>query len=766
MSALHNDRKTFGIHGGVHPPENKIQSTSEAIGSIPLADELVLPLNQHIGAMAIPAVEVGENVLKGQLIADADGIFSATLHASTSGSITAIEEREIPHPSGMMAECIVITPDGKDEWIELNDCENYTDLDHQQLVAKIRAAGIVGMGGAGFPTAVKVNPRADNPVQTLILNGTECEPYITADDMLMRERPDEVVAGAKLLAKLLNNPEEVLIGIEDNKPEAIAAMRKAAEHSAVEIVVFPTKYPSGGEKQLIEIITGKQVPSGGIPAQIGIVVQNVATAVAAYRAVRFGEPLVSRVTTVVGDSLLHQRNIDVPLGTPIAHILSAHGWRQEESDRLIIGGPMMGFTLKCSDAPVTKTTNCILAPSITEMPAPPPAQACIRCGMCAEACPANLLPQQLFWYSRSENYDQLREHNLFDCIECGACSFVCPSNIPLVQYYRASKGEIRQLDGEKEKSDRARLRFEARQERIARADAEKEAKRLARKEAAEKAKKLQAEKTATAPEKDIVKEAVDTAQSKEVDPAKEKAKFERAVSSANSRVERAKASLETSNTEGADEARIESLKARLKQAELKAGEAEIKLKEFEKQLSAIENTSKAVAEKITTSPREKIEKSIVTIEKRIATAKEKLAEAQAANTPTAGALQQGVEKLEQKLATNQQELAQLNAEIESSETEDKEAQKDSSPGVDVDVDVAKAAIEKAKAKAAIQAAMSPEEKMMEQIKSLQVRLDKARTRLQNAQNENNENIDAFEAGVAKLETKLAQAQATLTEGNI
>ena len=464
-------RKIWDIPGGVHPPENKHQSVQLPIGSIPLPAEIVLPLNQHIGAPSEPIVEVGDKVLKGQLVAKAQGVFSAGVHASTSGTVSAIEDRLVPHPSGMSARCIVIQPDGEEQWVQLSPCDNSDALDHFELIERIRNAGIAGLGGAGFPTAVKLNPRSVDRVETLIINGTECEPYITADDVLMRERATDIIAGAQLLAKIVGQPREILVGIEDNKPEAIAAMQKAAEGTPVEIVVFPTKYPSGGERQLIQILTGKEVPSGKIPAQIGILVQNVGTAAAAYRAIRYGEPLISRVTTVVGEALGEQRNIQVLIGTPIDHVLAMHGFQPDRSSRLIIGGPMMGYAIEQTAVPVVKTTNCILVPSRTEMPEPPPAQPCIRCGLCAEACPAQLLPQQLFWYAKSEDHEKLEAHNLFDCIECGACSYVCPSSIPLVHYYRAAKGDIRAQKAEKEKADRARRRFEFRQERIAKAEA-------------------------------------------------------------------------------------------------------------------------------------------------------------------------------------------------------------------------------------------------------------------------------------------------------
>lgn len=749
-----NAQQVFSIHGGVHPPENKTQSTGEPIGTIPLAAEIVLPLSQHLGAPAMPVVAIGDQVLKGQLIAAPQGLISAPVHASTSGKVIAIENHPIPHASGINAPCIVIETDHNDTWIELTPCEDYTQLGKDNLLQIIRDSGITGMGGAGFPTAVKLNPRADQHIDTLIINGTECEPYITADDMLMREKADEIVAGALLLSHLLGNPENVYIGIEDNKPEAIAAMQAAVQGSVIRVIEFPTKYPSGGEKQLIEILTGKQVPSGGLPAQIGIVVQNVGTARAAWRAVRFGEPLISRVTTVVGESLRQQRNIDVPLGTPIVHILKSHGWNPDACARLIIGGPMMGFTVENALAPVIKTSNCILAPSYAEMPPPPPAQACIRCGMCAQACPASLLPQQLFWYAQSEDFEKLRVHNLFDCIECGACSFVCPSNIPLVQYYRASKGEIRKLDLEKQKSDRSRLRFENRKARIAEAESEKEAKRLARREAAEAAKKATAVKPNVSQTSELLTAAVNAASSQSVDPEKELAKLERALSSAHSRVERANKQLAESQQQGEAPERLAALAARLKQAQQKALEAQKKLDNFSQSQLNVVATAQSVAEKLQASPKEQLEQAIASLRKRLETAKQKHAEAQEQHSPSTDALKLGVEKLEEKLNTNLEQLASL-----------AQNQSTAAPSNHQVNDAAQAAIERAKASAAAKANMSPEEKQLAQLKSLEARLAKAKLRFQKAQQENDENLDAFANSVAKLEEKLKEAQDATTGVN-
>lgn len=483
-------RRVFDFHGGIHPAENKHQSLRHPIRDAGVPPQLVLPLSQHIGAPSRPLVQAGDRVLKGQLIAEASGHVSVPLHAPSSGTIAAIEDRPIPHPSGLSAPCVVIDCDGRDEWIAHQGVADFRDCEATELLELIRNAGIAGMGGAGFPAAVKLAGKPGATIRTLVINGTECEPYITADDILMRERALEILEGIAILRHILR-PEEVLLGLEDNKPEAIAALRAAAG-SAVEVISFPTKYPSGGEKQLIEILTGKQVPSGGLPADIGVVCQNVGTAVAVRDAILHGRPLISRITTVTGEAVTEPQNFEVLLGTPMQYLLELAGFQPGRCERLVMGGPMMGFTLASAQAPVVKTSNCLLVPSVTELPAPPPAQPCIRCGLCAEACPASLLPQQLYWFARGKEVDKLEQHNLFDCIECGACSWVCPSNIPLVQYYRASKADILQQRRDHEKAEQARLRFEARQERIAREEEEREAKRAARKRAAEKKAELAA----------------------------------------------------------------------------------------------------------------------------------------------------------------------------------------------------------------------------------------------------------------------------------
>lgn len=483
-------RRIWAFEGGVHPPENKQQSLNGPIRKAGIPDQLVLPFQQHIGGPARPVVSVGDRVLKGQLLAEASGAISAGIHAPTSGHIIDISDQRIPHPSGTTGPCMVLKPDGEDEWRERRPELDLSQLEPEAFVAHIREAGICGLGGAGFPTEVKL-ATGDRAVETLILNGAECEPFITADHSLMRERAFEVVEGIRVIGHLLQ-PAEVLIGIEDNKPDAIEAMREACEGLPYEVVVIPTKYPSGGEKQLIQILTGKEVPYGGIPLDLGIVCQNVGTAAAIYRALKKDEPLISRITTVTGEGVRNPGNYEVLLGTPIRFLLEQAGFDPATAHRVVMGGPMMGFELPSLEAPVIKTTNCILAAGDSEFPDPDAEQACIRCGYCAEACPAQLLPQQLYWFARSDQFDKAELYHLSDCIECGACAYVCPSSIPLVQYYRYAKGKITQQRADTLKSDRARERFEARQQRLEREAAEKEAKRRARAEAAAAAQKAKA----------------------------------------------------------------------------------------------------------------------------------------------------------------------------------------------------------------------------------------------------------------------------------
>ena len=568
--------KTWVTPGGIHPPENKQQSLSLPIGELPVPEKLVVPLSQHIGVPATACVAVGEPVLKGQKIADHSGPLSVALHAPTSGIVSAIEERPIAHSSGMHAPCIEIVSDGRDQWIDRQGIHDFQHSSPSALLNIIAQAGIAGMGGAGFPTAVKLDPGFRRPIDTLIVNATECEPYITADDAIIRERTEEIIQGIHILSHILGNPDNIIIGIEDNKPESIAELEQQTEDTGINLVSFPTKYPSGGEKQLIYILTGKELPSGQIPADIGMVCVNIGTAYAIKRAVIDGEPLISRVTTVTGEACGINRNYQVLIGTPVSHLLQHNQFDQQRSSRVIMGGPMMGFSLTSAQVPIVKTTNCILAPSHSEIPAEQPAQPCIRCGMCAEACPASLLPQQLLWYSQAKDYERLEAHNLFDCIECGACSYVCPSNIPLVQYYRNSKGEITKAKREKVKSDQARERFEFHKQRIELAEQEKEAKRTARRQAAQQAKASSASSGSAV---DIIAAAKARASEKKADPQQQRAKLERSVASAEMRLQVAQEKLDSAVANSESEEKINALKAAVTATQQKFEQAQARLAE-------------------------------------------------------------------------------------------------------------------------------------------------------------------------------------------
>ncbi|MFO7529778.1 MAG: electron transport complex subunit RsxC [Marinobacter sp.] len=548
----------WDFSGGIHPAENKQQSTSRPIRTAGLPERLVLPLQQHIGDPAEPLVEVGERVLKGQKIADVTIGMGVPVHAPTSGVIESIAKMPVPHPSGLDDWCITLKPDGEDQWRERNPMSDYRRLERETVLGIIHEAGISGMGGAGFPTDIKLRPPKDRKVDTLILNGAECEPYITADDMTMREKAAEVVAGLKVMAWILR-PERCVIGIEDNKPEAIEAMQKACEGTQIEIAVIPTRYPSGGEKQLIRVLTGLEVPSAGIPADIGVMCQNIGTAVAISRAVFEDSPLISRIVTITGDALREPGTFEALIGTPIDYLLERAELEPQKVNRLVLGGPMMGYTLTTTAVPVTKTTNCVIAATEAELPAPPPEQPCIRCGQCVEVCPMELLPQQLFWYSKSGEFEKAEHLNLFDCIECGACSYVCPSAIPLVQYYRYAKGEIRVQRAEQIKADRARERFEARQVRLEREQQEKE---LRRKERAKAAAEAQAKKQAEAEKAAEAGEAVD-------DRAAKAALVQQALE--RKKAKAAKASPEASAQTATSDAKpdIEALKKQLSQAKSK-----------------------------------------------------------------------------------------------------------------------------------------------------------------------------------------------------
>ncbi|WP_028768810.1 electron transport complex subunit RsxC [Shewanella fidelis] len=472
-------------HGGVHPPELKTLSNQTAISQLPLAKHFVLPLTQ-VGDSALLAVGVNQRVLKGQPLTSGTSFAYCPVHAPTSGTITAIKPMPSNHASGIEVLSCVIEADGLDESVEHHADQG--ERSNQDILNIIQQAGIAGLGGAAFPTHIKLNPASE--IELVIINGIECEPYITSDDRLMQEHSDEILAGVAIIQRLIS-PKRIIIAIEDNKPEAIEAMQHALNSSSLDngttrITSVPTKYPSGGEKQLIQILTGQEVPSGAIPAQLGMLVQNVATAYAINDAVNHGKALTSRVVTVTGLNSKTPGNYWVPIGTPIEHILNTLGFNGNlATDKVIIGGPMMGHNLPDLAAPVLKGTNCVLLPDNTEIADSTAEKPCIRCGECATACPALLLPQQLFWHAKAEEYDKAASFNLHDCIECGCCSYVCPSDIPLVEYYRIAKSAIRTQTEEKRQADFAKQRFEARLKRL---EDEKLAREAKAKEAAARRK--------------------------------------------------------------------------------------------------------------------------------------------------------------------------------------------------------------------------------------------------------------------------------------
>ncbi|MDI9221877.1 electron transport complex subunit RsxC [Pantoea sp. EA-12] len=470
---LFRKEKLWDFQGGIHPPEMKTQSNGTPLSQLPLPEQFIIPLKQHIGHEGEICVSPGEHVLRGQPLTFGGGRM-LPVHAPTSGTIEAIAPHMTAHPSGLSELCIFLRADGEDRWTTLDPQPDFRALPREEVVKRIHDAGIAGLGGAGFPTATKLRGGLRG-VKTLIINAAECEPYITADDRLMQDCAAEVLEGCRILAWVLQ-AERVLIGIEDNKPEAIAALKQAlGGDRELQLRVIPTKYPSGGAKQLTQILTGREVPHGGRSTDIGVLMQNVGTAWAVKRAIVDGEPITERVVTLTGEAIAQPRNVWGRLGTPVSHLLHHVGFTPSAHQMVIMGGPLMGFTLPSLNVPLVKISNCILAPSTSEMGNNEEEQSCIRCSACADACPAKLLPQQLFWYSQGGDHDKARAHNIDDCIECGACAYVCPSNIPLVQYYRQEKAELRAIDLEAKRTAEAKARFEARQARLEREKLAREA---------------------------------------------------------------------------------------------------------------------------------------------------------------------------------------------------------------------------------------------------------------------------------------------------
>ena len=539
--------KMYSFPGGVHPDDKKSLSNTSVIKKPSLPELLIVPLRQHIGSDGICCVEVGDTVLKGQILSQSSSPFSVPVHAPTSGEVVAIAPHVVAHPSGLTEMCISIRPDGKDTWCDLSPIANYSDIDKNKLIEAICQAGISGMGGAGFPTHIKTS--TSKPVEFLILNGIECEPYITSDDRLMREHAWQIRQGLDILTHLIG-PKAIVVAVEDNKPEAFEALNIACQDKKdYRVVSVETKYPAGGEKQLIQVLTGREVPRNGLPADVGVMMFNVGTCYAIADAILHGKPLIERVVTVTGEAVESPSNFRALLGTPVSHLLdeAKYNPKKQKAPKVIMGGPMMGFTLSDATIPVVKTTNCLLVPAKKELVDDNAERPCIRCSACADACPASLLPQQMFWHAKAKEYDKAEEYDLFDCIECGACAYVCPSEIPLVHYYRQAKSEIRIQRDEKNKAEKAKQRFEARKERLEREKLEREEKHRKAKEARLAANKAK-EQNADADNANSAVDAGATEAKDKVAAALARAKAKKAAMQANAKGE--------SNTTNTDEPRI------------------------------------------------------------------------------------------------------------------------------------------------------------------------------------------------------------------
>jgi len=482
--------KFFKFKGGVHPDGHKQSTNCEAIYQLPLAPRLYVPLLQHIGSPAKPVVEVGHKVLKGQLIAESTGHVSAAIHAPSSGTVVEIAEHQAPHPSGLPVNCIVIETDGLDQWIEHKGEDDPWRLPEKVIAQRIADAGIVGLGGATFPSAAKFNLGLKMQVKTLVINGAECEPYLTSDDRLMQERTAKLLDGIRLMMLGLS-ASEALIAIEDNKPEAFKIMTAAAEaYPELKVLSVPTRYPMGSEKHLVYTVTGKEIPAGKLAADIGIMVHNVGTAYAVYEAIFEGKSLVSRIVTVSGGAVSQPRNLEVPFGTPVSHLIDFCGGLTQPAERLLMGGPLMGLVIPSQEVPIIKGSNGIVALTKEELKVKQ-ADACIRCASCVGACPCGLVPLEMASSIKAGNFDRAVDYGVKDCISCGSCAYVCPSNIPLVHYFNYAKGELVARDKAAQQAAYTSELAKQRQTRMAEIEkqkAEARAKALAAKKARDAAK--------------------------------------------------------------------------------------------------------------------------------------------------------------------------------------------------------------------------------------------------------------------------------------
>jgi len=478
--------KPGAIRGGVHPEPRKEATADRPIDTdFPLPPMLYLALQQHVGQPAEPIIKVGDKVLKGQLLAVSQGNISAPVHAPTSGVIMDIMDYPSAHPSALPTPTLLLAPDGEERWMERREIGDPFSLDPEEISLRVGAAGVVGLGGAAFPSKVKLNLGRRTQIQTLLINGGECEPYLTCDDRLMRERAREVVDGILIMLHGLGSQQSI-VGIEDNKPEAYEAMRLAAAElgqGKVRIALVPSLYPMGWDKQLIRYLTGKEVPAGGRATDVGVLMHNVGTAYAVQQAIRYAKPLISRVITVSGGAVGAPRNVDAPLGTPLSSLLDYCGYRPEDAVRFVMGGPMMGDALPHPNVPLVKGACGILALTREEVSASD-AKSCIRCSRCVSACPVGLLPLEMMTRIRAGQLESALGYGLKDCISCGSCSYVCPSEIPLVHYFKYANGELLTRDQANHKADQTKRLSEEKLARIERQKQEAAAAAAARKAAA------------------------------------------------------------------------------------------------------------------------------------------------------------------------------------------------------------------------------------------------------------------------------------------
>ncbi len=429
--------KFFGFKGGVHPPENKLQTENQRIEVLSLPKIVYIPLLQHIGAILTPVVSVGERVLKGQKIGDSDAFLSVPVHSPVSGTVKKIDNFLGTIPT------IIIENDEQDEWVELKRHNDWSILSKEELLKIIRECGIVGLGGATFPTHIKLNPPKGNNIDTLLLNGAECEPYLNSDNRVMIEYPEKIVEGIKIMKHILN-VDNAIIGIEDNKFEAIETMKKACQGTGIEVMALKTKYPQGGEKSLIKAILNRGVPSGKLPASVGVVVNNTTTAAAIYDAVVNGLPILEKVVTVTGKGVKTPKNLKVAIGTPMINLLEYCGYNEEEVEKVVMGGPMMGMAQFSLELPIVKGSSGLLALTKEETNYCTP-KPCIICGKCVDVCPISLQPLMFVRLVKGEEWEQLNKYSLMDCIECGSCAYICPANRPLTEAIKLGKSKLRAM---------------------------------------------------------------------------------------------------------------------------------------------------------------------------------------------------------------------------------------------------------------------------------------------------------------------------------